>query len=719
MSFQAISYLTILTVSTCISILLALYTWRHRQTTGARPFSLMMLSLFAWSLTYLIQLLSPDLATQAFWNKATYFGIETTPILWFLFALEYTERKSWMTRKRLISLFIFPVITIFVLWTNESHHLFWVTDGKLIQEGDVLLRSAQNGVWFWAQALYGYIFILAGTVMVVRALLHWPSQFRGQMISILLAVFAPWIFNAIQIFKLLPIIIDLTPFAFTLTGLGMAFALFRHHLLDLAPIARDVIIEGMQDGIIVLDQSDRIVETNKAVYHILNIPENQILIGKKLADAITQWPELVKSSENATKIEKEIALGTGTDQSWVGLTSLPLQDKKNNAVGRLIIIRDVTSRKKAEEQVRQLSRAVESSPTSIVITGIDGNIQYVNPKFTQLTGYTSEEILGKNSNILKTDQTPPGTHSDLWKTISVGREWTGEFCNRKKNGEFYWELAAISPIHDENGAVTHFVAVKEDITERKRAQDALVLAYDQALEASRTKSRLLARVSHELRTPLGGIQGYAELLRDGDMGEIKEEQKVAVISILQSAEHLTAMVNELLDEAQIQANSTILKEKIYSPATLLQQATAGLDVVAEKKGLSFATYIDPNLPESLYGDERRIRQILINLIGNAIKFTQKGEVRVRLECHAPDHWVLQVTDTGMGIPDEARASIFEPFRQLQSDITNENRGIGLGLSITKQLVNLMGGRIVLESQIGQGSSFSVLLPIQLPPQQDR
>jgi len=701
MSFQAISYLTILTVSTCISILLALYTWRHRQTTGARPFSLMMLSLFAWSLTYLIQLLSPDLATQAFWNKATYFGIETTPILWFLFALEYTERKSWMTRKRLISLFIFPVITIFVLWTNESHHLFWVTDGKLIQEGDVLLRSAQNGVWFWAQALYGYIFILAGTVMVVRALLHWPSQFRGQMISILLAVFAPWIFNAIQIF--------------TLTGLGMAFALFRHHLLDLAPIARDVIIEGMQDGIIVLDQSDRIVETNKAVYHILNIPENQILIGKKLADAITQWPELVKSSENATKIEKEIALGTGTDQSWVGLTSLPLQDKKNNAVGRLIIIRDVTSRKKAEEQVRQLSRAVESSPTSIVITGIDGNIQYVNPKFTQLTGYTSEEILGKNSNILKTDQTPPGTHSDLWKTISVGREWTGEFCNRKKNGEFYWELAAISPIHDENGAVTHFVAVKEDITERKRAQDALVLAYDQALEASRTKSRLLARVSHELRTPLGGIQGYAELLRDGDMGEIKEEQKVAVISILQSAEHLTAMVNELLDEAQIQANSTILKEKIYSPATLLQQATAGLDVVAEKKGLSFATYIDPNLPESLYGDERRIRQILINLIGNAIKFTQKGEVRVRLECHAPDHWVLQVTDTGMGIPDEARASIFEPFRQLQSDITNENRGIGLGLSITKQLVNLMGGRIVLESQIGQGSSFSILLPIQLPP----
>jgi PAS domain S-box-containing protein len=716
MSFQAILYFTILAAATLISILLAFYTWRHRQTTGAIPFSLMMLALFVWSLTYLIQLTSPDLASQAFWNKATYFGIVTTPILWFLFSLEYTERKNWITRTRLIGLFIFPMITLLIIWTNDAHHLFWATDGKLVQEGDILLRSAENGPWFWAHSLYSYLFILAGTVMVVRALSHWPSQYRGQMIWILLAVFAPWIFNVIQIFKLLPIVIDLTPFAFTLSGVGMAFALFRHRLLDLAPIAREVIIEGMQDGIIVLDPSDRIVETNKAVHHILNIPENQTLIGKKLADTIVQWPQLVKDSENATKTEKEIELGTGTDQCWVGLTSLPLQDKKNIDVGRLIIIRDITSRKKAEEQVRKLSRAVESSPTSIIITGVDGNIQYVNPKFTQVTGYTIDETLGKNPNILKTDQTPVGTHSDLWKTISEGREWSGEFCNRKKNGELFWELAAISPIPDENGVITHYVAVKEDITERKRAQDALAIAYDQALEASRTKSRLLARVSHELRTPLGGIQGYAELLRDGDLGEIKEEQKEAITSILKSAEHLTAMVNELLDEAQIQANSTILKEKTFSPAALLEQATSGLDIMAKKKGLGFTTFIDPNLPENLYGDERRIRQILINLIGNAIKFTQNGEVRVRLEYHAPGHWALQVADTGIGIPKEEQASIFDPFQQVDNDITNENRGIGLGLSITKQLVNLMGGRITLESQTGQGSSFSVLLPIQLPPQ---
>jgi len=275
-------------------------------------------------------------------------------------------------------------------------------------------------------------------------------------------------------------------------------------------------------------------------------------------------------------------------------------------------------------------------------------------------------------------------------------------------------LASISPIYDEDGVVTHYVAVKEDITERKRAEDALFIAYDQALEASRAKSQLLARVSHELRTPLGGILGYAELLRDGVLGEITEPQKDAAKSILQSTKHLTAMVNELLDEAQIQANTTILKEKTFSPAILLEQAVSGLDIVAEKKGLGFLTYIDPNLPEHLLGDEQRLRQIMINLIGNAIKFTEKGEVWVRLERHSPKQWVIKVTDTGMGIPIEAQTAIFEPFQQGQNAITSENRGIGLGLAITKQLAELMGGRIMLDSQTEMGSRFSVLLPLKLP-----
>jgi signal transduction histidine kinase len=175
------------------------------------------------------------------------------------------------------------------------------------------------------------------------------------------------------------------------------------------------------------------------------------------------------------------------------------------------------------------------------------------------------------------------------------------------------------------------------------------------------------------------------------------------------------MVNELLDEAQILASSATIQESCFSPATLLEQAISGMEIMAERKGLEFTTFLDPHLPRELYGDERRLRQILINLIGNAIKFTKEGRVHVSLQYPDAGHWIMQVTDTGIGIPEEAHSSIFEPFQQADNAITRENRGIGLGLSITKQLVELMGGRIVFESHVGAGSTFTVLLPLVKQP----
>jgi signal transduction histidine kinase len=262
---------------------------------------------------------------------------------------------------------------------------------------------------------------------------------------------------------------------------------------------------------------------------------------------------------------------------------------------------------------------------------------------------------------------------------------------------------------------TGFQVLARDITAIKQAQEALRIAYDQALEASRAKSQLLAKVSHELRTPLGGILGYAELLHNGTFGPLQETQKKAADEILQSSHYLTLMVNELLDEAQIQANTATLQESCFTSVELFQQVIPGLEIMAKRKGLQFTTSIDPKLPQELYGDERRLRQILVNLIGNAIKFTKEGRVHASLQCPDSAHWIMQVTDTGIGIPEEAHSSIFEPFKQADNAITRENRGIGLGLSITKQLVELMGGRIVFESQIGAGSTFTVLLPLKKQP----
>jgi signal transduction histidine kinase len=286
-----------------------------------------------------------------------------------------------------------------------------------------------------------------------------------------------------------------------------------------------------------------------------------------------------------------------------------------------------------------------------------------------------------------------------------------EFAATSTEGREIWLGQNVQTI-EENNRIIGFQAVARDITELRRTQDALSLARDQALEASRLKSQLLAKISHELRTPLGGILGYAELLNIDAFGGLQEKQKNAVAQIIDSTNYLTKLVNELLDEAQIEAKTIKLFRDQFSPATLLSNIEASMSVLAQKKGLSITTTIDPTLPKSLYGDQQRLEQILINLVGNAIKFTSQGSIHITVDKRDETHWGIQVSDTGMGIPAEAQAYVFEPFRQVNSSNTFENRGTGLGLSITKQLVELMDGTITLDSQVGIGSTFTILLPFQ-------
>ena len=263
--------------------------------------------------------------------------------------------------------------------------------------------------------------------------------------------------------------------------------------------------------------------------------------------------------------------------------------------------------------------------------------------------------------------------------------------------------------------VVGFQAVARNITQLKQAQEALSLSRDQALDASRFKSQLLSRVSHELRTPLGGILGYAELLEYKAFGPLTEKQHDAVNNIVESTHYLTTIVNDLLDEAQIESKSLSLHNEYFNPVDLLEKIKSTMSTLADKKGLTFRAEIASDLPSELYGDVNRLQQVIINLAGNAIKFTKQGEVSVSIKRPAPAHWSIEVRDTGAGISHSEHESIFEPFRQVNNSITRENRGSGLGLAITRQLVELMGGQISLESEIGKGSLFTVTLPITNAP----
>jgi len=366
---------------------------------------------------------------------------------------------------------------------------------------------------------------------------------------------------------------------------------------------------------------------------------------------------------------------------------------------------------------RIFASIVEESPTSVIITDARGNIEYVNRKFTTLTGYSRAEVLGKNPRVLKSGRQSPSVYQELWRTITSGGEWRGELCNRKKNGELYWELAAISAIKGDDGTVAHFIAVKEDITDRKRMEELLRHAKASAEAANLAKSQFLANMSHELRTPLNSILGFSQLLEmlatDGSTSTspLADKQREYVRWIRDGGEHLLDMVNDVLDLSKIEAGRVDLDKKPFETAVLIRRVLTTVRSLAAKKHLHIDAMIDPNLG-LLDADEVRIKQVLYNLLSNAIKFTER-ERKIGVEARGEgDECLITVWDEGIGIPVADRERIFEPFEQLRRG--HEGQGTGLGLTIVKNLVELHGGSVTLESEEGKGSRFTVRLPGRRP-----
>lgn len=253
--------------------------------------------------------------------------------------------------------------------------------------------------------------------------------------------------------------------------------------------------------------------------------------------------------------------------------------------------------------------------------------------------------------------------------------------------------------------------LEEQIVERQRAAEAARIARDQALDASRFKSELLAKVSHELRTPLGVILGFAEMMDAGIYGPTTDKQKDALGKIIERDKRLTQLVGDLLDQSQFESGKITLQKSPFSPQQLTENIQMSLGEMAENKGIDLNVNIDPNLPNSLMGDGARIEQIMTNLVNNALKFTETGFVSLSAYVASPQEWVIEVEDTGMGIPERAQRYIFEAFRQVDGSATRNHEGFGLGLSIVKQITDAMNGNIELQSQVGKGSKFTVTLPM--------
>ncbi len=370
------------------------------------------------------------------------------------------------------------------------------------------------------------------------------------------------------------------------------------------------------------------------------------------------------------------------------------------------ILLDISDRKQSEEQIRKLSRAVEQSPTSIVITNIWGDIEYVNPYFTELTGYSFQEVVGENPRILKSGYTSSEDYGKLWELITSGKKWRGEFHNKKKNGELYWEEASISPIVNSKGKITHFLAIKVDITERKRIVAELIRAKEKAEESDKLKSEFLAQMSHEIRSPISTILSYNSFLKEELKGKLDTFLESSFTSIDSAGKRLLRTIDLILNMAALQSGYINLKPTNVNIVDILKSLISEFEVYAKNKKLSINFKINTT-NTNVITDDYLVTEIFQNLIDNAIKYTTKGYIEINTYENEDNKLCVDVIDTGIGISKEYMPKLFSPFTQEETGYSRSYEGNGLGLALVKNYIDLIGADIKIKSEKNSGSVFTV------------
>ena len=497
-----------------------------------------------------------------------------------------------------------------------------------------------------------------------------------------------------------------------------------------------LLLDSAAEAIYGIDINGNCMFCNPSCVRMLGYRQADELIGKNMHQLIHyKYPDETPFPAAECRIYQAFLDGTNThvedEVFWrADGTSFPVecwshpQFHHEKVVGAVVTFMDISERVQAQGKLLKLSKAVENSPASVVITDLSGTIEYVNPKFTEVTGYTAQEAIGQNPRILQSGTLAPKFYKKLWETILAGEVWQGEFHNKKKNGESYFEAATISPIRDDKGAVTYFVAVKEDITERKRTEQELKKSMAAAEAANHAKSEFLANMSHEIRTPMNSIIGFSHLCLQS---ELMPAQRSYLEKVYRSANSLLGIVNDILDFSKVEAGKLEVEKVPFQLDAVLRSVADVAGIRAAEKGLALRFDNEPEIPQTLVGDSLRLWQVLNNLVGNAIKFTETGEVAVQVKIESQTasqgenhgHIVLGFTvrDSGIGLTPEQIGRLFQSFSQADASTTRKYGGTGLGLAISKNLVELMGGAMWVESTPGEGSVFGFNLPFTCPPEE--
>jgi PAS domain S-box-containing protein len=485
------------------------------------------------------------------------------------------------------------------------------------------------------------------------------------------------------------------------------------------------LVESLGDGVLSSTADGRIRMANPAAARVLGMPRD-MLLGRDLR-SMTHPDDLPlmdaemerrRAGERSVYEFRLIRPDDGAVRT-IQVTATPQFDTQKQFQGSLGIYRDVTQEHEMQQRLRLLAHTLESVDESVVICGPEDRIVFVNRAFQRTYGYEEWELVGKHISVVRSPLTPQEVGSEILPATLTGG-WRGELWNRRKDGTDFLVLLTTAAVTDDAGKLEATVGVVRDITEARRFEAELKRAKEEAERANRAKSEFLATISHEIRTPMNGVIGMTSLLLDTTLDET---QKDYADTVRKSAEALMSIINDVLDFSRIEAGKMAIDATPLNLETVISDVTGILAPRVGDAGLMLTIEYPAPLPRRFVGDAGRIRQVLMNLVSNALKFTPGGEIKILVECAGLDAHLAEmrvsVRDTGVGIPDDKLELIFEKFSQVDSSNTRRYGGTGLGLAIAKQLVDLMHGTIGVRSRLGRGSTFWFSLPLRLDLSQDR
>jgi len=720
-------YSLLFLASALVAIITAFLAWERHSSRGAKALAILMISAIYWSVTVFVEATVTSLPVKIIWSKISYLAVVLTPVLYLNFVYNFVGNKKLASFKRMLPLSIVPFIVLILTWTNEYHHLIWTTITPVNPATN--LSVYHHGIGFYIGYLsYNYILLTWSTILLTRFILKHQKTFRSQGWIVLIASVCPWIASS---FYLLNINIadgfDLTPGSISLSGLLFIFAILEVRLLDLVPIAREALVENLPEGILVLDNRNRIQDINIAAKMQLGLEQDQLL-GEEINHANIVVPGLLEtllSSDASTYFEVP-------DSESLKVFRINKLLLKTKPMSRLIVIRDITETvakqneiKRSEAEYRSLYNMfrlmADNMPDMIWAKDLDLNYIFVNKAICEglLMAANTEEPIGKsweyfvNREQLKKPEDPEwhsiGRYSKNTDGLILETGQPGVFEEYgNMNGKFVYLDIRKAPILDESGKMLGIVGSSRDVTRQKQTETELITAKERAEESDRLKSAFLANMSHEIRTPMNSILGFISLLQEPDIPiDIQHEYYKSVRS---GAERLLSTINDIIELSRIDSGETQLMNSDNDVLEIFAVLYSMYYKKAKEKGLQFINNYKEATNLHIQCDRNKLFGILSNLLKNAIKYTNTGSIE--LGCKADsDRIRFYVKDSGIGIPKGRQKDIFERFVQVDGSKSRLYEGSGLGLSLSKAYVEMMGGSIWVDSEENEGCTVYFELPL--------